>query len=238
MIQKNNFFYFLLIFFTYCTNILSINLGKKSFDIKKILFKENNCVRHAIFSPKDNVRKYIIELIKNEQKGIRGAIYTFSDKYIMQELIKAKKERNVNVEIILDSSNIESRLEKMLFMQKNNLNLFIFNTPKIQPKKRGYKKAYQPLMHHKFIIFEKNICDKSILATGSFNWTYSANLINCENLAILDDASLLELYNNEFINIKTKSTALESYKSQFQKKIEQDNKNLLDKIRDFKISKL
>ncbi len=223
------------LFIVYVYNIFTTHLCKPVFDLSKILIK-NNCIKHALFSPRDNIRQYIIELIKNEQKEIKIAIYSFSDKYIMQELIKAKK-RNVKIDIILDSSNLYDRPEKIFALYNNGINLSVFNTSALMKKKSKSKKSLLPLMHHKFIIFEKNINNKSILLTGSFNLTYSANVLNCENIVILDDVLLLELYNSEFNNIKKNSSPLENYKICPKKKIKLFKQDM-DKVRDFTISKL
>ncbi len=56
-------------------------------------------------------------------------------------------------------------------------------------------------MHHKFVLFEKNILDKSLLWTGSFNFTKSANSKNQENVLIVDDAYLIQLYSNHFTRL-------------------------------------
>ena len=51
----------------------------------------------------------------------------------------------------------------------------------------------QSLMHHKFAIFEDRL-----VATGSYNWTNSAEHANCENLVILDEPEVIARFQREF----------------------------------------
>jgi len=48
-------------------------------------------------------------------------------------------------------------------------------------------------MHHKFAIF-----DRRLVATGSYNWTQSAERANYENLVLLDDPDLVARFVREF----------------------------------------
>ena len=41
------------------------------------------------------------------------------------------------------------------------------------------------------------------LLTGSYNWTFSANNRNDENLLIIDDPEIIEIFQNQFINLWT-----------------------------------
>ncbi len=47
------------------------------------------------------------------------------------------------------------------------------------------------------------------LLTGSYNWTFSANHRNDENLMVIDDPELIEILQNQFINLWTNKYGLE-----------------------------
>lgn len=47
------------------------------------------------------------------------------------------------------------------------------------------------------------------LLTGSYNWTFSANNRNDENLMVIDDPELFEIFQNQFINLWTNKYSLE-----------------------------
>ena len=48
-------------------------------------------------------------------------------------------------------------------------------------------------MHNKFAII-----DNHLLLTGSYNWTFSANNRNDENLMVIDDQEIITRYQNQF----------------------------------------
>jgi phosphatidylserine/phosphatidylglycerophosphate/cardiolipin synthase-like enzyme len=51
----------------------------------------------------------------------------------------------------------------------------------------------QSLMHHKFAVF-----DERLVATGSYNWTNSAEHANYENLVVLEEPALVSRFQQEF----------------------------------------
>ena len=51
-------------------------------------------------------------------------------------------------------------------------------------------------MHHKFCVV-----DKSVLLTGSYNWTKSAADRNQENLLVTEDPKMVKAYISEFENL-------------------------------------
>ena len=61
---------------------------------------------------------------------------------------------------------------------------------------------FSDIMHNKFVIFGKNISNKPLLWTGSFNFTKSAQLKNQENVVILDEQYLIQKYEKQFEVIK------------------------------------
>ena len=59
-------------------------------------------------------------------------------------------------------------------------------------------------MHNKFAII-----DGKIVITSSYNRTFSANNRNDENLMIIDDSELIEIFQNQFVNLWTNKFSLE-----------------------------
>jgi len=47
------------------------------------------------------------------------------------------------------------------------------------------------------------------LLTGSYNWTFSANNRNDENLMVIDDPEIIKIFQNQFINLWTNKYSLE-----------------------------
>ncbi len=54
------------------------------------------------------------------------------------------------------------------------------------------------ILHHKYFIGDENIPSNSFVVTGSHNWSASANQDNDENTLIIHDATIANLYMQEF----------------------------------------
>lgn len=143
----------------------------------------------VFFSPKDDIETKLIDKINIAKNRIYAAIYMLTDKEIAQSLIDAKK-RGVDVQVVTDISCFESKFGKMKLLQDNGISVFVF-------KPSGNKNKYQnELMHNKFALID------SILCTGSFNWTISANRRNQENIIFMDDETTLQKYEKKFEELK------------------------------------
>jgi len=46
------------------------------------------------------------------------------------------------------------------------------------------------------------------LLTGSYNWTFSANNRNDENLMVIDDSEIIEIFQNQFVYLWTNKYSL------------------------------
>jgi len=59
--------------------------------------------------------------------------------------------------------------------------------------------------------------DNPFLLTGSYNWTFSANNRNDENLIVIDDPETIDIFQNQFVNLWTNKYSPESTKELFNK---------------------
>lgn len=127
--------------------------------------------------------EWIIECeIDNAGKRIDAAVYTFTSRPLAQALVDAQK-RGVRVRVILDPSNASGSYSKAAYLVKNGIEV------------RTEKGA--GLMHHKFALL-----DDSVLITGSFNWTASAEAENDENILLLKGfPATCRSYSREFERI-------------------------------------
>ena len=141
------------------------------------------------FSLSDNPQKTIIKNINQAEAFINIAMYTFTDKEILLPLIEAQN-RGVKIRVYLDRSQIESTYSiSRLLVQKGI---------KVRISTNHY------IMHNKFAII-----DNRLLLTGSYNWTFSANNRNDENLMVIDDPEIIEIFQNQFVNLWTNKYSLE-----------------------------
>ena len=130
------------------------------------------------FSLSDNPQKEIIKNINQAETFINIAMYIFTDREIALPLIKAR-ERGVKVRLYLDQDQVDYKYSQSRFLVQKGI------------KTRISTNNY--IMHNKFAII-----DNRILLTGSYNWTFSANNRNDENLMVIDDPEIIARYQNQF----------------------------------------
>jgi phosphatidylserine/phosphatidylglycerophosphate/cardiolipin synthase-like enzyme len=141
------------------------------------------------FSLYDNLQKAIIKNINQAEAFINIAMYIFTDKEIALPLAKAR-ERGVKVRLYLDKDQVDYQYSQSRFLVQRGI------------KTRISTNNY--IMHNKFAII-----DNRLLLTGSYNWTFSANNRNDENLMVIDDPEIIEIFQNQFINLWTNKYSLE-----------------------------
>jgi phosphatidylserine/phosphatidylglycerophosphate/cardiolipin synthase-like enzyme len=130
------------------------------------------------FSLYDNPQKEIIKNINQAEAFINIAMYIFTDKEIAIPLSKAR-ERGVKVRVYLDRDQVDYKYSQSRFLVQKGINTRISSNNYI--------------MHNKFAII-----DNRLLLTGSYNWTFSANHRNDENLMVIDDPDIIEIFQNQF----------------------------------------
>jgi phosphatidylserine/phosphatidylglycerophosphate/cardiolipin synthase-like enzyme len=132
------------------------------------------------FAPGERCEQQIINVIGNAKKQILVQAYSFTSTAIAQSLGDAKK-RGVDVEVLLDKSQLRSKNSVLSYLNKQNI------TTKID---------YRPTIAHSKVM----IIDNEIVITGSYNFTASAEKRNAENLLIIDDKELAKKYKNNWVN--------------------------------------
>jgi mitochondrial cardiolipin hydrolase len=140
------------------------------------------------FSPVNDCTSSIINFIKSAKNSLFICVFTISDNEISKEII-AKYKEGVDVKIISDN---EKQYDKGSDIQE-------FSDAGIKVKVDETRHH----MHHKFAI-----ADQKQLLTGSYNWTRSASMYNQENLMILNDASAVKRYLDEFYRLWKTSVPL------------------------------
>ena len=162
----------------------------------KLLHPTKNKIEQAFFAPDHNTREIIVHLINSEQKSIKMAGFMITDSKIVQALKDAVQKRKVSVEVITDKGCIQSEWGKADMLLECGIPVHVYNSSK--------KNSRTHLMHHKFMIFNKNINNKSLLCNGSSNFTKSAYDVNEENIMVLESPHLIETFASQFEKIKTR----------------------------------
>jgi len=143
------------------------------------------------FTPRDDIKAQLVELIKAERKSIDAAMYMLTDKVVAQALIDAYV-RGVQVTLVLDQVSMSERFGKGVMLQKSGIKVFVHKT-------ETFNSFSMPLMHHKFFIFGMNDSSKkSLLWTGSFNCSVAAATLHDENVIVCDDVVIIAEYRKCF----------------------------------------
>jgi phosphatidylserine/phosphatidylglycerophosphate/cardiolipin synthase-like enzyme len=124
------------------------------------------------FSPEEEIAPIIVKLIDGSQHTLDIAAFAFTHPDIAAAIIRAH-QRGVQVRMVMDLTN-----EK----EKNSLapELIKAGIPLRVRHKRGFQ-------HSKYLII-----DQSIVVTGSFNFTNSADERNSENVVVIREEPKVE----------------------------------------------
>lgn len=131
------------------------------------------------FSPGGGVRQRLLQAIEASRQTIDLAMYNFTASELARALYAAKA-RGVHIRILVDREMAEEGVV-IRAMRRKDLEVRSLGVPG------------QSLMHHKFAVF-----DDRLVATGSYNWTNSAEHANYENLVVLDDPDVVGRFQREF----------------------------------------
>lgn len=154
----------------------------------------------ALFTPHDNIRKTIVELINHEQQEICVAVYYLTDSKIAHALVDAAN-RKVKVTVITEPKHVlECEHSQIFQLQHPNIQCYVFQ----HHQDMG-------IMHHKFIVLSKNLDGQAIVATGSFNYTRSAQKYNQENIVITNDPLTVTRYQKQFTYLQKNALPLTEF---------------------------
>ena len=127
------------------------------------------------------IRTTITKYIEDSTTEICIAVAWFTHRDLFQAILGAL-DRNVKVSVILIDDIINrgpNGLDFATYMAKGGAIRFM-NTRKL-------------LMHNKFCLF-----DSKVLVTGSYNWTYSAETRNAENIIATDEENVCLAFREQF----------------------------------------
>ncbi len=138
----------------------------------------DSCQVAAYFSPRGGCPEAIISVIDDAEKSIDCAIYTFTSREIAQALVRAY-ERGVAVRAIMDRNQAAEGYAKKRYLMNKDIPVRVH--------------IGDGIMHNKFLV-----ADSTIVITGSYNWTTSANRWNYENIIVIKSPPLAKIYERQF----------------------------------------
>ena len=139
-------------------------------------------VLHAYFQ---SIKAALLEQLVAAQTSIRVAVAWFTQDELFAVLCE-KLQQNVIVELIINNDYINNWEFGLPFAE------FIALGGKL------YLSEHPAMMHHKFCVI-----DEAVLFTGSYNWTYYADLHNEENaLRVQNSPEVVASFLDEFERLK------------------------------------
>jgi phosphatidylserine/phosphatidylglycerophosphate/cardiolipin synthase-like enzyme len=130
------------------------------------------------FSPDDGIAYRLVELIRGAQESIDFLAYSFTLDALSAALLERALD-GVTVRGVLEYSQADNAGSDFTVLRQAGLDV--------------RRDANQGNMHHKVIVI-----DGSIVVTGSYNFSRSAEESNDENVVVVHDAALAYLYLQEF----------------------------------------
>lgn len=170
----------LIVAFLFLALLLDIQIGH-SIDVT---LPKDTPVK-VYFSPKGGCTEAIISEIDRAKTEILIQAYSFTSAPIAKALVNAHK-RGVKVQAILDKSQRSERYTSATFLTNAGIPTYI--------------DARHAIAHNKIMII-----DKTMVITGSFNFTKAAEEKNAENMLIISSAELARLYLDNWQNHKEHS---------------------------------
>ena len=146
------------------------------------------------FSPNMGCTEAIVRELDGAKSEILVQAYSFTSTPIAEALLAAHK-RGVRVVAILDKSQRAARNTSAAFLADAGIPTYVDNS--------------HAIAHNKIIII-----DRSIVITGSFNFTKAAEERNAENLLILRSPQLAGIYVENWSNHMQHSEAFRRHYSE------------------------
>jgi phosphatidylserine/phosphatidylglycerophosphate/cardiolipin synthase-like enzyme len=137
-----------------------------------------NAPTEVYFSPNGGCQDAILTAINSAKNSIMVQAYSFTSAPIA-EALKRAHSLGVNIYIILDRSQETGRYSGLTYLQNAGIPVWIDRN--------------HTIAHNKVIII-----DNETVITGSFNFTKSAEKSNAENIIIIRDSKLAQLYINNW----------------------------------------
>jgi len=148
-----------------------------------------NAIVSYCFSPGGDCAQVVVSWILRANSSIHIMIYEFTLQSIANALIQVHKQKpQVDIRIVWDQRTTNEESSQFNPLKAAGLNMDVRVNQMVG------------LMHDKVAIV-----DGHIIITGSFNWTWSANEANSENLVVLDSSSVGQAYEQDFNTVWSES---------------------------------
>lgn len=163
-------------------NTTNARFGSDKLDDTPHKFVINSIPVELYFSPSDDITSEIINHIETADNDLEFALLTFTKNELGTAVVSAHYD-GVDVKGIIENENDNG--SEYDYLIENGVNVI--------PHDNQYS------IHHKYAIIDANNADSDpVLITGSHNWSASAEDRNDENTLVIFDATIANLYYQEF----------------------------------------
>lgn len=135
------------------------------------------------FSPSDGTTSRIVNAIDGAEHGVHSCMFSFTNEDIGTALLEADQRPDVMVHMDLEDAIYPGT--EGWYLESNGVDVATHNTDEVQ-------------LHHKYGIVDEGSADDPLVITGSHNWTWYAETINDENIVIIHDATVANLFYQEW----------------------------------------
>lgn len=138
------------------------------------------------FSPDDKVATRIVELLRGAQHSITFMAYSFTASDF-GKIISQKAKQGLEIHGVMEEQQVKSNKgTQYTYFERASLPV--------------YKDGNEGQMHHKVFII-----DGEIVITGSYNFSFSAETSNDENVVIFFDRQIAAEYLSEFARVESEA---------------------------------
>ncbi len=150
------------------------------------VYRINGKLVQSFFSPTDGVNARIVETINTANTDLSIATMLIT-RTVMSDAIVARKTAGVAVNVLTNSAG----------QNDGNVNTALTNSLGTH---FTFDDVMNGIMHHKYMIVDQGApASDPIVFTGSHNWSASADNENDENTLIVHDATLANIYYQNFV---------------------------------------
>jgi phosphatidylserine/phosphatidylglycerophosphate/cardiolipin synthase-like enzyme len=137
-----------------------------------------NAPTEVYFSPNGGCQDAVVSTIRHAKKSILVQAYSFTSAPIA-EALKQAHSAGINVAVILDRSQETGHYSGITYLKHAGIPVWL--------------DRHHAIAHNKVMII-----DNETVITGSFNFTKAAEKSNAENIIIINNSQLAQLYINNW----------------------------------------
>lgn len=166
--------------------------GRRKTDNTPHRFQIGEASVELYMSPSDGVASRFMDFISTAERGLYFAIFNFTNDDLSSSMKEARNAHGLRVAGVFDDGQVGSSSEYWPMSGQGS--------GAWSPPADVHLLGAFPSMHHKYLLIDAdNTGDDGAVATGSYNWTRSAETQHDENMLFIHDARVANLYLQEFM---------------------------------------